>query len=392
MPNRPRAHINPDVLAWARQAAGYPPDQAARKIGVSPERLLTWESGEGWPTLRQLRLVAGVYKRPSALFYRSTPPVETLTVPDFRLLPEGQTLYSPPLLFEIRRSFERRNIALEIMAELGEELPAFPFAPDNSAPDHLARHIRQRLGISLEAQFTWHEHYTALRSWTSAIENLGVLVFQVSNVDVSEMRGFSIAEYPLPVIGLNGKDSPRGRIFTLFHELAHIMLQHGGICDLHEADAEVSEPLETLCNQTAAETLVPAPALLQDHRVIDNGPSLTWSNEKLQYLANRFMVSQEVILRRLLTLGRTTNVFYRRNRQEWQEALLVDREKPTGFVPYYRRVLRDNGRAYTRLVLSAFYNDVISSRDLSSFLGGVGLQHIGSIEQALTSREGGQEA
>jgi Zn-dependent peptidase ImmA (M78 family) len=313
-----------------------------------------------------------------------------LEVPDFRLLPEGQIPYSPALLYEIRRSFERRTIALEILSEFGEEPPAVPMEPRNLSADGLARKIRDALQISLEDQFGWREHYTALRSWTSAVERIGILVFHVSNVEVSEMRGFSISEYPLPVIGLNGKDSPRGRVFTLLHELAHIMLREGGICDLREGELEQARPLEAYCNQVAAEALVPGSALLRERTVVENGPDPIWTNEQLRYLANRFMVSQEVLLRRLLTLGRTTGAFYRWKRRDWQEGL--EEERPPGFIAYHRRVLRDNGRAYTRLVLSAFYNDLISSRDLSTFLGGINLRHLGSIEQALASHEGGQEA
>ena len=136
-------------------------------------------------------------------------------------------------------------------------------------------------------------------------------MFQVSNVKVPEMRGFSISEYPFPVIGLNGSDSPRGRIFTLIHELVHIIRQQGGICDLHEAEVEANEPLESYCNQTAAETLVPVSALLHERPVVENEPNPAWTDEKLQYLANRFMLSQEVVLRRLLTLGRATSAFKR---------------------------------------------------------------------------------
>src|SRR5262245_62800164 len=42
-----------------------------------------------------------------------------------------------------------------------------------------------------------------------------------------------------------------------------------------------------------------------------------WSNEELEVLANWYGVSEETVLRRLLTLGRTTPTFYARKRAEY---------------------------------------------------------------------------
>ncbi len=85
-------------------------------------------------------------------------------------------------------------------------------------------------------------------------------------------------------------------------------------------------------------------------------------------LSNRYMVSKEVILRRLLILGKTSQAEYRRKRNEFTEAYKHQRTGKTGYMPYFRKVLRDNGTAYTNLILSAYYNEAISSRDLSNFL------------------------
>jgi Zn-dependent peptidase ImmA (M78 family) len=42
-----------------------------------------------------------------------------------------------------------------------------------------------------------------------------------------------------------------------------------------------------------------------------------WSNDELEGLANTYGVSEETVLRRLLTLGRTTPTFYARKRAEY---------------------------------------------------------------------------
>lgn len=389
MSEKVKANINPHVLVWARQTAGYNLEEAARKISISPVKLQTWEAGEDKPTLRQLRIVANVYKRPTALFYRSTTPTEPPTLADFRHLPLAELKYTPRLLYEIRRAFHRKTIALELTEQLGEVPTDFPIqAVMSESPESLAFRIREALGITLATQFSWRDHYTALRSWISAVESLGVLVFHVRNVELVHMRGFSISERPFPVVGINSKDSPRGRIFTLLHELVHIALQNGGICDLYEFE---SESIEAYCNRVAGEVLVPVDALFREEIVFSNSDNTVWEDWQLRLLANRYMVSQEVILRRLLTFKKTTFDYYNKKRIEYEEIYQRERAEGGGPIPYFRLILRDNGPTFTSLVLSAYYNEAISSRDLSNFLGGIKLDHVGRIEKALVGGEGSVE-
>jgi Zn-dependent peptidase ImmA (M78 family) len=116
--------------------------------------------------------------------------------------------------------------------------------------------------VSLQTQFSWREEYSALRNWTERIEACGVLVSQFSEVEVTEARGFSLGEQSPPLVALNGKDSPRAKVFTLFHELARLTLGASGVCDLHSSGDDLRSRVETYCNQVAAEALVPVAALL----------------------------------------------------------------------------------------------------------------------------------
>jgi hypothetical protein len=76
-----------------------------------------------------------------------------------------------------------------------------------------------------------------LNQVTTAVEDLGTLVIQTRDIEIGEWRGFSIVECPYPVIAANSSDWHRPRIFTLLHDLVHLGLQAGGLCDLHEAPA-----------------------------------------------------------------------------------------------------------------------------------------------------------
>lgn len=385
MPRTPTAYVRPELLVWARESIGYSPEEAAAKLRQPLARLMAWESGGARPTIAQLRTAAKVYKRPLAVFYLSAPPQAFQAMRDFRRLPsdEEEGAYSPQLHLAIRTARSRREVALDLLREIGDE-PSLPTVPGNRAEnvEDLAKAARELLGVTLGEQQKWRDKYKALRGWITALEDVGVLVFQTSGVDLAEMRGFSITDSPLAVIVANAKDSPRGRVFTLMHEFAHILLKEGGICDLRESEGSYLSPerrTEVFCNQVAAEVLVPTDSLLSDIEGIERRQGGAWSDDDVAMLSTLYSVSGEVILRRLLTLGLTTRKFYRQKRAEHLEAY-ARRSVREGRPSYHRIRVRDLGRAYLGIVLDAYHREAINSADLSEYLG-IRLKHVPRLEQ-----------
>lgn len=396
-PRSVRAVINPDLLVWARNTAGLTIGDAARKLGVKATRLTEWEeSREGRlrPTVTQLRKAANVYKRPLAVFFLPQPPAQPQPLHDFRRFPnQEQARLSPDLLLEMRRARRRRAVALELLGDLERPVTALQLrAALDDDPDVVAARGREWLGVNLAQQARWVGQYDALNGWIAAFEARGFLVFQTSDVDLDEMRGFSLSERRLPVIVLNAKDHPRARVFTLMHEFAHVMLDTGGVCDPQRVARRWRTPderTEVFCNHVAGAVLVPSDALIADPRVAGSPGRRDWPEATISALAEAFAVSREVILRRLLILGRTTEAFYERKRQGYLEqyaALAAQaRERAReqeGYAPVFRIALRDNGRRYTRLVLDALEGERITAADVSDYLG-VRLKHLDRIADAV---------
>ena len=358
---------------------------AAKKAHVKPERLESWERGERRPTIRQLRELGRVYKRPLAVFYLPIPPKSFEAMHDFRRLPaEARKRKSPELMLEIRRAHQRREIAVELYRELGVSPPEFSAtATPSENPEIIGHRLRWLLGITYERQIKWGDPYAAFNAWREAFETLGVLVFQARGIDVTEMRGFSISDRPLPAIVVNIKDSPRGRIFTMLHECAHIVLREGGLCDLEE-DAQqnsAEQSAEVFCNEVAATTLLPTEDLLREQIVAAKGKKTQWEDDELDLLSRRYGASSEAILRRLLRLGLTTKQFYRGKRDELQTRYML-RQRRSGFAPPDVAAVSAAGPLFVRLVLNSYYQEKITSSDLSDFLD-VRLKHIPSIEEAV---------
>lgn len=387
MVSRVEALVKPELLIWARETAGLTRDEAAKKVQVKPERLESWERGGRRPTINQLRKLSRAYKRPLAIFYLPEPPKTFKAMRDFRRLPgEIAGKESPQLRLEIRRAQYRREVAIDLYEALEGIPPSFTATANLSEDtENLASRIRELLGITYREQVGWKTPYEALNGWRSALEDIGVLVFQATGVEVSEMRGFSISDTPFPAIVVNIKDSPRGRIFTMLHEFVHIMIEKGGLCDLTEDRWRPPEEqeIEIFCNRVSGATLVPERYLLQEDIVAAKGQSLEWDDEEISTLAKRYNVSREVLLRRLLIIGLTTKEFYQRKREEFEaeyELLEKSRSAQGGYAPPHRMAISSAGHLFTHLVLTSYHQERITSSDLSELLE-VRLKHMPKIEK-----------
>lgn len=368
-----KAIIKPEILTWARKSAGYKTlFDAAAKLDVKPEKLTAWEAGQDSPTIVQLRKIAEVYKRPIAVFYLPAVPKDVDVLHDFRILQGNKAgEYSPSLTYEIRRAYHRREKAIELYDALGESPSAVQLkAKLADDVDKLSELIRGFLNVSLQKQESWKTPYDSLNGWKSAIESKEILVFQASKIAVAEMRGFSIAIQPLPVIVLNSADSAYARIFTLLHELVHIALATDGVCTLDSK----SEKIEIFCNAVAGATLLPTSWF---NNLPDN-----WTDEVIRSVAKRFGISNQVILRRLLTLGKISKLDYVAKKaifeKEASTFAALQAEK-TIVVTQSTKAVAAAGKLFARLVLDGYHRQKVTSADVSDLLS-VRLKHLREIE------------
>lgn len=386
-----KAKVTTSVLVWARESAGLSHDEVARRFGKTfkAERVAQWEAGADRPTIAQLRKLSQIYNRPLAVFYLPKPPRDFPVPHDFRRLPEtGPPSYSPELRFELRAAQERRQLALLLFEEIEERPKRFELAGALSdGAEVLAARVREALGITIEAQSQWKgDQYKALRTWKGAIEALGVLVFQVSEISSLEMRGFSIFEETLPIMAVNRSETPRARIFSMMHELTHLMLRTSSVCDFDEqAPRSIQDQrIEVFCNRVAAEILVPKRHLLAQ-TIIAQHPARPrdWDDADIAELAKLYSVSREVILRSLLTHGRTTEAFYARKRDQYRREYLQWKEaQEGGFENYGEKRLRILGNTFARLVMETYYNGRLTLSEVAGHLG-VKVNYIRDVEQAL---------
>lgn len=296
------ALINPSILAWARERAGFAVSDIAEKMKIKQDKVLAWEAGEKKPTFRQAQAFADKTFIPFGYLFLSEPPRETLPIPDLRTVgdhPIGS--FSLALKDTIHATIERTDWYHEYRLEQG--LPALEWIGQltlGNLEEAVAavRALLSEQTTTRPAQF--HQYFAQL---VERMEALGILVMRNSVVgnntsrplDPQEFRGFAVADTHAPVIFINAADVTQAWTFTLLHEFVHLLLGESGVSDLsHNNDNQI----EKFCNQVAAEFLVPSSEITE-----------LWQSDLDDWKANlpglsaHFHVSQWVVSRRALELA-----------------------------------------------------------------------------------------
>ncbi|MEK6615781.1 MAG: XRE family transcriptional regulator [Bacteroidota bacterium] len=374
---------NHDVLRWAREALALNKTRAAELLEISPNRLEQLELGLRQPTLDELKSMSKVYKRTIATLLLKSPPKEKPLPKDCRTIDSSKLgLFHEKTILAVRKARALTQTLLELKQELSVPTPEFKLkATLKDDPAQVGIHFRKFLNMdeihSLETGNLF------LEGCIEKIEEQGVAVFQLS-LTPDGLRGFSLIDEVVPVIVVKrGGETPASKVFTLFHEFGHILLNEGGLCDINFNKQEIE--IEKWCNAFAAELLVPTSLFLQQDLVVqyEKAGQKEWILKDLVELANRFHVGPLVTLRRLLTLNRTTPQFYNAKHEQWNKPSFGRSKNPEGR-NIAKEAIRERGRRYISLVFKAYDSNRIDLKDMADYLG-VKLSYIPKTRQLLTT-------
>ncbi len=290
--------VRPEVIRWAQERSGVTYEELQKRF----PKFHLWESGKGMPTLRQLTDLAKKTLTPLGYFFLPAPPEDKLPIPDFRTVGNKPVQRPNPNLLETVQTMQRRQGWMrDYLIEQGRAAAQHSSARCEFADEVNATvsKMRELLGVSDD----WaHQHTTwtaALSALCRAVDKAGVIMVSNSVVgnnnhrklDPNEFRGFVLSDEYAPLVFMNGVDAKAAQMFTLAHEVAHLLIDKGGIFNFRDF-LPMENAVEQFCNRVAAEFLVPEREL-----------SSFWAEAKgaaepFQLLARRFKVSPIVAARR----------------------------------------------------------------------------------------------
>ncbi|MCD6326007.1 ImmA/IrrE family metallo-endopeptidase [bacterium] len=374
-----KTYSNPEIITWARERAGMTVEVLAIKMKRAPEEIEQWERGEGEPSYAQLEKLAYKYLHiPLAVFFFPEPPkVEGLDT-KFRRLPDCELRrFSPD-------TYEKFRLAQAYQLSLSELLHDFRFdrlifrdiVPGRLSPKALAMKSREYLGISIKQQSRLRSCDEALKMWRHAVEEVGVFTFKDS-FDDRFLSGFCILGEDHPIIFINNSNSFSRQVFTLIHELGHILYGIDGVTDVNESYldemAADQRGLEISCNSFAGHFLVP------DDSFEDDLPYFrSHGHDSISEIADRYSVSREVILRKLLIHGAIAEGEYEEMAAQWNQDYF--RLKGGGkHGNFYRTRLAYLGEGFTRVAFDNYYSGRISRTELAKHLN-MNSRNLGKLE------------
>ena len=375
--------INPDIIKWARERSGYSLQDIAKFFKKDIATISDWESGEKAPTYRQLEKLADKFKRPVALFFFPEVPEEPDLVNQLALRSSEIEELNPNIRLLLRHAAARQVSLMELnMGANPAETKIFRDLHaqlDDSVID-LARRTREYLGISVETQASWNDSTKALKNWRDCIEEKGIYAFKDAFQD-EFVDGFSLVHDQFPVIYLNNSRPHVRQIFSLFHELAHLLLQRNGITRGIKIGGE---KIERFCNRFAAEFLVPSPDLETRLDFPDYDDTANWE------LAGHYKVSRPVILLKLIDQRILKPADYERMTKKWKEAHESNLEKAAesknlGGGDYYNTRAVYLGYRFLELAFSRYHQGGCSIEELAEHLN-VRVKNLSGLEDHLWRR------
>jgi Zn-dependent peptidase ImmA (M78 family)/DNA-binding XRE family transcriptional regulator len=363
--------VTPSIVKWARENLGYSVNELSELIPLSKSDYEGWENGSIVPTLDKFRAFSRIVNQPIAFFFRPNPPEVEPLPKDYRTLPsEDRIAISPETRKVIQEVQDKQRIFIELLDELKKN-ELVGIIQNLSDPEGNATDIRKKFDVSFAQQSAWKSDYTAFKEWRGILEQHGFLVFQYK-MPVNEIRGFSIPNDVAPVIVTNKNDHIRSQIFTLFHEMSHILLNKGSLC-LPErwsftGTGEIAK-VEIFCNHFAGAFIVPHDYLLS-HKYLKGDQKITIEMERIiGGISNSFGVSKEVIIRRLVILKKIPQSDYRTWRKYHSG---TPDTAPAGGGGSGRDMANEcvgkNGSNFTSQVLNSYRNDKITYADIAESL------------------------
>ena len=307
--------VTPEVVAWAIDESGLSLEDVAGKLKIEPAAVGAWVGGTEQPTRGQLTKLAETLKRPRAMFFLPEAP-EADSLPDGLRKPAGERATDQrELTFDERIQVRRARYLQEFVATLVEDAPTLPVADSREDAGEVAVRLRRWTGVSIDQRRSWGDAAWAFRGWREAIEARGVTVLALP-LGKQGIRGFALPDERAPVIAVNTADIVEARGFTLFHELAHLVLGTDSACS-DRSDGGV----ERWCDLVASHVLIPRSEL----RTLAAGTALD-GLDLVKRAAHRFGISRRAAAIALEDIGAVEDA-YALVEAEWP---WVDREKKGG--------------------------------------------------------------
>jgi Zn-dependent peptidase ImmA (M78 family)/transcriptional regulator with XRE-family HTH domain len=367
----PRLQVDPVRLRSLRTRLGIPLDAAAKRVNVSETALAKWESESAKLSVETLQKLARSYKRNWYVFLlEEEDGFGKPAIPhDFRRRRGAAASLGSDSLIAIDEAWLRLDkIEAVNDGQAAQPVPQVLRATKDSDPEEIAARFRKKLGVSMTFPAPVTDAYAALRAWIEALTAVGIYISQV-RMPTEEIRAFCLSRRSAHLIVLSNKDWPTARIFSLIHEVGHLLLGSDAMCQPIEAGSvRANHWEEPWCNHFAAAVLMPRAGLDANprfHELLAGEIEVGMGRA----LANEIGVSELALFRRLETFGHISTAQYQALQDEadrsWDARAAREGD---GFLVHSRRIVSKESPLLVRHVFDSYERGDLSYREVGMLL------------------------
>jgi Zn-dependent peptidase ImmA (M78 family) len=362
--------INFDRIGWCCEARGMSTGELAIELKIGESTWTRFQDGEIGLTFNQLKSIADYFGRSVFFFLESETPEETkIHSAQFRTLTSQKPDLTAKLAKIVEQTEKQREVYLTLREESGNEIEEFsPPSLDNIEASEKANVVREWLQLSGKKRF---------QDYRAAFEAKGILVFQTPGykgdwqiAKESPVLGFSLYFSSYPIIVVKKLEPESRMIFTLAHELAHLVLHKSSWID-YETELHSDNRNEVEANAFAATLLVPD-FLLSDISTATIPRTVQQYSEWLRPITRKLGVSTEVVLRRLVDRKLIAKSDYFKY-HEWVKTLPSAAGSGGSREYRHREPAHMFGHQFVKAVFDALSEKRVSAAKASKYLDGLQL-------------------
>lgn len=350
--------IKTSIIRWACNRIGF----LYSELSASKDfkRLSNEKDGAVSLTLKQAEKLAKVLRYPFVFLLLDSPvtDIDKLPIADFRSIEGKEIKPNINLKEQIEYCQNQQDWFSDYVNTC--DLDVFKYNGKFSLhddPQEVGLKLKEFLKITYKLSKNANDYLKRLKI---ILEKNGILVSSSkvlkntqNRLSLSDFRGFALYDDNAPLIFINGNDSTSAQIFTLCHELGHIVLGQSGVSDVVKNN---SKKIEKWCNEFAANILMPK------NDVIETFDQYINISQFLQDATKLFHVSTNALLLRIYNLNLIDKDTFDK---EWAKAKALYKD-------YLKSLQESNGKSsgnYYKTVNSRLSHRLLQSLISSTSVG-----------------------
>lgn len=335
--------VKSEVLKNLVESSGYTYEDISKKLGISSEKIKL-----GQLTLSQLKKISKLCQTSLAAFFSETffrPPI----IHDYRIT--RQKKLSPQVFLAQKKAY----ILSRELYSLTNKNSNIPDFGKEKHPEMLAKKFRDWLKAPIIKD---KPPKSILREYKKIIEEKMYIPVIELSFKADDVRAFSVPSEVTTIV-LNEEDTPQIKLFSLFHEVAHILKKNEGICSIELESS--SQNIETFCNRFSAEFLIPKEDLEEEIKKRE----IVLDEKGILKIAKIYGVSVQVIWLRLLWLGYIDKLRYEQFKAKFSE----EKKKKFGIKNWEEIFFNRAGRLVLSEIVKGYKKGEVSYVDAINLLG-----------------------